>query len=172
MFDAEIVSQQLLRFRSRRDEGDYNEDLLFVLDYVKHVDGVVYTGFADYLYDAHEGSLSSANKEHYFEKHQEKYRLWERFILEYNNEKARDKMTNLANRFLFPFMQSLSMESTTMKDYSRFKRIVESDEVQKCVARADTSKENPGIIRLVNKKKTAMLWLIFIGARMKGWMNQ
>lgn len=172
LFDAEIVSQQLLRFRSRRDEGDYNEDLLFVLDYVKHVDGVVYTGFSDYLYDAHEGSLSSANKEHYFEKHQEKYRLWERFILEYNNEKARDKMTNLANRFLFPFMQSLSMESTTMKDYSRFKRIVESDEVQKCVARADTSKENPGIIRLVNKKKTAMLWLIFIGARMKGWMNQ
>ena len=172
LFDAEIVSQQLLRFRSRRDEGDYNEDLLFVLDYVKHVDGVVYTGFADYLYDEHEGSLSSANKEHYFDKYQEKYQLWKHFILEHNDEEAQSKIGNLANRFLFPFMQALNMESTKLKDYGRFKRIAESNEVTECVARADTAKENPIIVRLLNEKKTAVLWLIFIGAKMKGWMNQ
>ena len=167
LFDAEIVSQQLLRFRSRRDEGDYNEDLLFVLDYVKHVDGVVYTGVADYLYDMHADSLSSANKEHYFEKYQEKYQLWKRFILEHNDEEAQVKIGNLANRFLFPFMLSLSIESTTMKDYSRFKRIVESDEVQECVARADTSIENPQLVSFIRKKQVVLLWMVYILRRIR-----
>jgi glycosyltransferase involved in cell wall biosynthesis len=153
-----IIEDNHLRLRTQHDKGDYNEDLLFALSYVKHINKIVYTGFSDYLYATHEDSLSHSFPEMYFQKYEEKYFLWKEF-LSHDPEGQRE----LASVMLFHFLQALHNSS-----FKKFKQIVNSTCMQECVRMADTSRENPAIISLIKKKAVLRLWIRYKIHHMKG----
>lgn len=158
IYENDIIQACRLRFRSQRQEGDYNEDLLFALQYVSHMKQLVYTGYADYLYDVHEGSLSRSYQKYYFAKYAEKYRLWREFA-------GTDALPELASTYLYYFLTAMHMEQT---HFSAFRSIVQSAEMQECLQYADTAKENPRIIRLLKKKAVLRLWLSYRLHSLKG----
>ncbi len=151
-----------LRFRTKHTEGDYNEDLIFNLEYLSHVDQVIYTGFADYLYEAHEGSLSRSYGKYYFRKYAEKYRLWKNFLL---NNLGNDQLPQLADTYLYHFLVALKAQQGR---YTRFRKIACSEELQDCLWLADCSKENPRIIQMLKKKAVFRLWIFYLLHSLKG----
>ena len=155
-----VIRQYNLRLREQKEQGDYNEDLLFNLQYIRHVGKIVYVGYSDYLYYVHEASLSRGNQKYYFEKYEEKYRLW-RLFLEENHRK--DQLAQLANTYLYHFLTALNGES-----YQRFREIVDSKTVQHCIANVVDCVESPAIIKLLKEKKTLCLWLKYKLHEMKG----
>lgn len=160
LYSNKIIREHSLRIRERKNQGDYNEDLLFALQYVRHVKHIVYTGYADYLYDAHEGSLSRNGKRYYFDKYAEKYQLWQAFLEEHHRE---DQLAQLANTYLYHFLTALNGES-----YRAFQKIVHSSAVQHCVHNAKNSAESPRIINLIKGKHTLLLWLTYKLHQLKG----
>lgn len=171
LYRMDVIKSNALTIRSRRNAGDYNEDLVFALQYMRHMKGCVYTGYADYWYNHHEGSLSTSYQKHYFEKYQEKYCLWSAFIDEFNGVDHEQKKAGLATRYLYPFLKAMEME-VTRGAYSKFKEIVHSDAVQDCLKRADATAENPWIIHLMEEKRTVILWVIYILHEWKGRMKK
>lgn len=151
LFDAAILRMEHLRLRTQHEKGDFNEDLLFALEYVGHIEKIVYTGYADYLYDTREGSLSRSHYRHYFDKHEEKYLLWRQFLQTHGNP---EEMQHLATAILYRFLTALNQA-----DYPQVKRIVASEAVQEAVRLADTSAENPSILHLIRKQAALLLWL-------------
>ncbi len=151
LFDANIIRNRNLRLRTQHEKGDYNEDLLFCLQYQKYTTGIVYTGYSDYLYDAREGSLSRSHTAFYFDKYEEKYLLIRQFLESYGQE-TQKKL--LADSMLYRFLTALNQA-----DYSQVKRILASDAVQEAVRLADASSENPAILRLIERKAALRLWL-------------
>jgi glycosyltransferase involved in cell wall biosynthesis len=160
LYDNCIIQKNNLRIRERKEQGDYNEDLLFALQYVRYVKNIVYNGYCDYLYDIHEGSLSRNGKKYYFDKYAEKYDLWRAFLEEHYLE---DQMLQLANTYLYHFLVVLNWVS-----YQEFQKIVTSPSVQHCIAHTRNSAESPRLIRLLRKKKTRLLWLTYKLHHMKG----
>ena len=160
LYDNQIIRENRLRIRERKEQGDYNEDLLFALQYVRYVKNIMYTGYADYQYDVREGSLSRNGKRFYFDKYAEKYELWQAF-LEGNHRE--DQLPQLANTYLYHFLTALNWES-----YQGFQKIVNSSAVQHCADAARDSAESPRIIRLIKDKKTLRLWLTYKLHQLKG----
>ena len=160
LYRNQVIQQHSLRLRVQKERGDYNEDLLFNLQYIRHVERIVYVGYADYLYDLHEDSLSRGNQKHYFAKYEEKYRLWRSFLEENHRE---DQLPQLANTYVYYFLTALNGES-----YKGFQRIVQSVEVQHCVANVRNCAESPVIIKLLKEKKTLFLWLKYKLHHLKG----
>lgn len=170
LYRLDIIRENSLRIRSRRGQGDYNEDLLFALEYAAHMEGFVYSGYADYCYDRREGSLSTSYQQYYFAKYEEKYRLWHAYIHEHG--RAEDEQ-HLATVTLYHFLRAMQMEcdradaKNMSRAYGRFKAIVLSESMKACLKQADVSKENPRIIGLIRKKKVFALWGIYLLHRMK-----
>ena len=162
LYCARIVQEQHIRFRCRRDEGDYNEDLLFALQYVSHVQEIIYTGYSDYWYNTHEDSLSRSYAKYYFAKYSEKYRLWKEFLL---NNLLNDELSNLATGYLYHFLISLK---SAHKSYGSFRKVALSEELQDCIWLADSSKENPRIIQMLKKKAVFRLWIFYLLHALKG----
>ena len=157
-----IIQKNNLRFRERKEQGDYNEDLLFALSYVKYIGKIVYTGYADYLYNTHEGSVSRANQKYYFEKYAEKFRLWREFI-ERECVEQEDQLRALATTTLYQFLTALRWQNR-MEEISK---IALSEEMEKCLSWADTSRENPYEIKLLQEKKIFALYCFYQGLRWK-----
>jgi len=170
LYRMDVIREHGLRIRSRRGQGDYNEDLLFALEYASHMEGFVYSGYADYCYDRREGSLSTSYQQLYFAKYEEKYSLWRAFILKHGK---REDEKRLATEMLYHFLRAMQMECDQAdirsfgRNYRRFSNIVLSQSLQQCVMQADLSKENPRIIHLIQKKNTIALWLMYLLRRMK-----
>lgn len=151
LFRGDIIRARKLRLRTQHEKGDYNEDLIFALEYVRHIRQIVYTSYADYLYDAREGSLSRSYYGHYFHKYEEKYTLWRAFLESHGlSEQKKELATSMLYRFLTALNQA---------DYGQVKRIVASEAVQEAVRIADGSAENPAVLRLIEKKAALRLWL-------------
>ena len=153
-----IIEENHLRLRTQHEKGDYNEDLLFALNYVRHIRRIVYTGYSDYLYDTHADSLSHSFPERYFEKYEEKYRLWKEFLTH-----DPSGQTELASVMLFHFLQPLDHSS-----FNQFRSIIHSQCLQECVHTGDTSRENPAIIALIKKKAVLRLWIRYKIHHLKG----
>ncbi len=153
-----IIEENHLRLRTQHEKGDYNEDLLFALSYVKHINKIVYTGFSDYLYATHEDSLSHSFPAMYFRKYEEKYYLWKEFL-----SKDPEGQKELASVMLYHFLQALHNSG-----FKKFKQIIHSACLQEFVRMADTSKENPAIISLIRKKAVLRLWIRYKIHHMKG----
>jgi len=151
LYCREVIQLNHLRLRTQHKKGDYNEDLLFALEYVRYVEKIVYTGYADYLYDTREGSLSRSYYRHYFDKYEEKYLLWRQFLQTHENSQD---LGHLATAMLYRFLTALNQA-----DYSQVKRILASDAVQEAVRLADASSENPAILLLIERKAALRLWL-------------
>lgn len=165
LYRKDIVVQNNLWIREHRESGDYNEDLSFALNYVPHIKYIVYTGYTDYLYDVRENSLSHSYQKYYFDKYEEKYRLWYDFI-EKNNVKAKETLSDMSTRYLFHFLTALKMK-VEQKDYKGFKKIILSDTVQNCLALADTKNENPFIIKKIKNKSVFTLWIFYLLLKLK-----
>ena len=161
LYDNHIIQNNHLRLREQKEQGDYNEDLLFNLQYIRYVKNIVYVGYADYLYDLHEDSLSRGNQKYYFEKYAEKYALWESFLKENHRE---EQLPQLASQYLFHFLNALN-DCT----YRRFEEIVLSEVLQSCVHLADSSKENPQIITDIKNGNVLKLWFRYQIHKLKGW---
>ena len=162
LYSNQIIRSQNIRFRSQRDQGDYNEDLLFTLQYVVHIDEILYTGYADYWYNTHNDSLSRSYQKFYFSKYAEKYRLWKDFL---SDNLLNEEFPTLANTYLYHFLTALG---NSKKRYSRFRQIARSEELTDCLWLADHSKENPKIISMLKKKATFRLWIFYLLHSLKG----
>ena len=162
IYNRTVVQTNKLRFRTMHAEGDYNEDLIFNLQYVSLIKHVLYTGYADYHYDVREGSLSRSHYKFYFAKYSEKYRLWKEFILK---NLLNEELPSLASYYLYHFLTALNSER---KSYCKFRKIGLSEELTDCLWLADCSKENPRIIQLLKKKAVLRLWIIYLLHSMKG----
>lgn len=162
IYDRSVIETNHLRFRTKHAEGDYNEDLIFNLQYVSHMDYVLYTGYTDYHYDIREGSLSRSYHKFYFSKYAEKYRLWKTFLTE---NLLNEESPSLANTYLYHFLTALG---SNKKSYSRFRQIALSEELTDCLWLADLSKENPKIISMLKKKATFRLWIFYLLHSLKG----
>lgn len=162
LYSNAILQRHQLRLRCQHEKGDYNEDLLFALQYVRHMRHLVYVGYADYWYDTREDSLStSANaKRLYFEKYAEKYALWKAFLHEYKQE---EQIGELSTAMLYHFLKALDG-----KPLREFRRMVLSDAMQSCVREADTKNENLQVIALIRKKAVLRLWIRYTLHSWKG----
>ena len=162
IYCRQVIESNRLRFRTKHDQGDYNEDLIFNLQYVSHVDRILYNGYTDYLYDIREGSLSRSYSKYYFAKYAEKYRLWKDFLL---NNLLNEELSNLATGYLYHFLISLK---SAYKSYGSFRKVALSEELQDCIWLADSSKENPRIIQMLKKKAVFRLWIFYLLHALKG----
>ena len=162
IYDRSVIEANHLRFRTKHTEGDYNEDLIFNLQYITHMDSVLYTGYTDYHYDVREGSLSRSYHKFYFPKYAEKYRLWKDFL---TANLLNEEFPTLANIYLYHFLTALG---SNKKRYSHFRRVARSEELTDCLWLADTSKENPKIISMLKKKATFRLWIFYLLHSLKG----
>lgn len=151
LYHRGTIERSRLRLRLQHEKGDYNEDLLFALKYVRHIRQIVYTGYADYLYDTREGSLSRSDFGHDFPKYEEKYILWRQFLEEHGLEAQKKQ---LATAMLYRFLTLLDRA-----DHRQVKQILASEAVQEAVRLADGSRENPAVLRLIKNKAALLLWL-------------
>ena len=156
LYETRVVRRWELSFPERSSLGDYNEDLTFALNYVNHVQNILYTGFSDYLYDVREGSLSRKASALYFNKYAEKFRLWRGFLQQHRNG-APDCTKELCGLYLWHFLKALDAAAAN-GNYQQFCGIVRSQELQQCVRTADCAEENPMIIRLIAETRCATLW--------------
>lgn len=157
IFSAVILKENCLLLREHREQGDYNEDLLFTLTYMRYVDKIVYTGYADYLYDIRGDSLSRGNRKFYFEKYAEKYELWKGFLTENG---LSDKLPELAEKMMYHIIVSLHF-CVEDNDYTRFKQILMNSTVSEILAQWSGGKENPTEVKLLKKKNYKALWLFY-----------
>lgn len=165
LYDGAVVRENGLKFRERREQGDYNEDLLFTLQYVRHVNRIVYTGYADYCYDTREGSLSRSGSRFYFPKYREKFQLWHDFLTDVRG--SQQDFAALAESSLYHCLTALH-RAFLEKDRRRFREIVRSDVVARCLALSPCPKENPRVIALLKRRASARLWLLFTFSSLKG----
>ena len=162
LYENTIIRDRSIRFRIQQEKGDYNEDLIFALEYCKSVDEIVYSGYADYWYNQHNDSLSRSYSKYYFPKYAEKYTLWKDFLLEHL---LHEEFPNLASTYLYHFLVSLKAAT---KSYRSFREVALSDQLQDCIWLADSSKENPKIINMLKKKAVFRLWFFYLLHSLKG----
>lgn len=160
LYSNSIIKEYNMQLREKRDQGDYNEDLLFNLQYVRHIKNIVYVGYSDYYYNIHDDSLSRSNQKYYFEKYEEKYQLWYNFLLEH---KKNEYISQLSSSYIYHFLNSLNNEA-----YSKFVTIVNSPVVQTCVSELKDSNESARIINLIKNKKPLQLWFRYKLHELKG----
>lgn len=165
LFNRRIIEENHLRLRSNREEGDYNEDLLFNLQYVRYMKELVYVGYADYLYDTREGSLSRSLDQFYFKKYEEKFRLWYNYLNDVQTVGWQDK---LSSAMLYHYFISLQM-AFDARDKKKFKEIIRSETVQFCLQTAESSNENERLIQMAKKKRTHLLWFIY---QLQAWKRR
>ena len=163
LYRRDVVEAHGLRLRTQKDAGDYNEDLLFALTYVKYVDNIAYTGYADYLYDVHDDSLSRGNTTNYFDKYAEKFRLWVDFI-QHESDDPTGELRQFSATMLYHFLQALRLNCQSIR---KIKDIVYSGELQSSIAQADTSRESPLEVNLIRKKRVFTLYLFYQLLRIK-----
>lgn len=173
LYCRNIVIENQIFFREEQGNGDFNEDLIFSLTYVQKVAKIVYTGYADYMYNVHDGSLSRGYQQYYFEKYKEKYKLWNHFISVFCSIDERKSQVELATEFLYHVMLSLQMDIDQItidsweKCFCHFKKIIHSGEVRECLKVADTSKENSFIIFAMRYNLCALLWIFYMLVKVK-----
>ena len=160
MYNNRVIQANHLRLREQHEQGDYNEDLLFNLQYIRYVEKITYVGYADYLYDLRDDSLSRSSRKYYFDKYVEKYQLWRNFLMENQLE---ERMPQLAATYLYHFLTALNWEN-----YEGFQKIVHSEAVQHCVANVRDCAESPRIIKLIKEKQTWLLWIQYKLHQLKG----
>ena len=157
IFKKSIVERIQNRFRCQQDKADYNEDLLFVTEYLKNVDRLTFLGYNDYVYCGREDSLSKKYTPYYYEKFAEKYQIWMNLIDLYADS---SQYAEISTFYLYHFLTALNQE-VQRNNYKRFKEIASSDSLRKCLRYSDTSKENPRVIGMLSKEHLRVLWIYF-----------
>lgn len=159
LYRRDIIIKNRIRFKSRKEIGDINEDLLFSLDYIQHIDKIKYTGYADYL---HENSGTNHGNwtdcKYYFEKYREKFDLWLSFILTKRSDKFSIYNRTLSTNTLYHFLNFFSINKSL--NMSSVKNIVCSEEMRYVLQNGDISQESTKIIWLLRGKHYILLYLL------------
>lgn len=160
VFKRDILIKHNIYFESRKELGDINEDLIFVLKYISHIKYIKYTGYADYFHimnDTNHGNIT--DQYFYFEKYKEKYNLWTNFIRMNKNQYSESYLQSLSTQTLYHFLHALQITKPSKIAY--FQHIVCSKEMTDILKHADTTCENNKIIALLKGKHYVLLWLLF-----------
>ena len=165
LYRRDILLAKNIRLREKKESGDYNEDLLFALTYIKYVNKIVYTGYADYCYLVRQDSLSHSY-DNYFEKYEEKYILWVNFIRENDMGNGNLLLQDLAIRMQYHFIRALKDDFEKRK-YNHFSKIINSKSVNECVTLTKSSAENPVELYCIKYKKKKVLWIYWSASRLK-----
>ena len=167
LYSRNVIIENHLFFRTQQDKGDYNEDLIFALSYVDKIEGLIYTGYADYLYNMRGTSLSHSYQRYYFDKYAEKYIFWKKFVEQENALEHELCLKELATELLYHVLISLQRETEQTDEffskeyYNHFYKILHSKAVRECVFLADTSRENQIVIWGIKYKCSRLLWTFF-----------
>ena len=170
VYIRDIVEAFNIRLRQQADKGDYNEDLIFALEYASHIDSIVYTGYSDYMYDVRQDSMSHSFDNHYFDKYEEKFQLWKSFLEA--NAKS-EFQSDLSTKMLYHFLRSLQLdvEQITFGNFFKIKEhfysIIKSSSMQECIFSANTSNENQRIISLIKNQKNFTVFMIYLLTEIK-----
>lgn len=165
VYRRDILFENNIRIREKKELGDYNEDLLFTLTYIKYVNKIIYTGYADYCYLVRQDSLSHSY-DNYFEKYEEKYKLWVDFIRENDMGDGSLLLQDLAIRMQYHFIRALKDDFEKRK-YNHFSKIISSKSVNECITLAKGSAENPFELYCIKNKRKKMLWIYWIASQLK-----
>ena len=163
IFCKEYIDKNNIRFREQKNKADYNEDLLFIFNYLEEIQKFEVISFYDYAYLTREDSFSRTYSPFYYEKYSEKYLLW--MIYAKKNDDLQDS-ASIATFYLYHFLISLHNQ-VTENNYKKFKDIIYSDIICECLKFADTSKENNREIECIKKKRALLLWFYLRLAKIK-----
>lgn len=159
LFRRDIIERHHLRFPERKAQGDINEDLIFDLQYLPYVKKIAYTGYADYYWAINESnhSMETAQK-FYFEKYEEKFRLWRDYIGRYVPEDLREnQMRQMVSFHLYELLQSI----LTAPTYRVMHQRVCHPTVQECIRLAEVPVSDRKVVWLIRHKMTLILWYLF-----------
>lgn len=158
IFIKEIITKNNITFRQRQTKGDYNEDLIFSLQYIQNMKGIIYCGYSDYAYLPHDNSLSRGSfSNNYLEKYIEKYFLWEHFL---DSTGQSIWAPELADETLYHLFSFLQKEVSAHKLITRkFIMAVKSKDIERIVSHAKGSRENPILVNYIKKKQPIRLWI-------------
>ena len=165
LYRRDILLAKNIRLREKKESGDYNEDLLVALTYIKYVNKIVYTGYADYCYLVRQDSLSHSY-DNYFEKYEEIYELWSDFVRGYVLEDGSLFLQDLATRMQYHFIRALKYDFEKGK-YIHFCNIIDSKSVNECITLAKGPAENPFELYCIKNKRKKMLWIYWIASQLK-----
>lgn len=160
IFKRDILIKHNINFKSRKELGDINEDLIFVLKYISYIPYIKYTGYADYYHIKNNTNHGNITDQYfYFEKYKEKYNLWTNFIRMNKNQYSESYLQSLSTQTLYHFLHALQVTKPSKIAY--FKHIVCSKEMVDILTYADTTYENNIIIILLKGRHYFLLWLLF-----------
>lgn len=157
IFIHSVLETKKICFREKKEKGDYNEDLLFTMQYIKNMQGIIYCGYADYGYLTREDSLSRGAAAPYLEKYLEKYMLWKDFLCYYGQAQKSD---DLASTTLYHIIHALSREVAENRWMTPFFwQTVQRDLVTDILHEAVNHREDPRILRYIEGKQALRLWI-------------
>lgn len=158
LYRREIIEKNHIRFPERKAHGDINEDLIFDFMYLPYIKKIVYTGYADYYWASNESNHSKATAhKFYFEKYEEKYRLWRNHISTYVPSEQKDhQLKELSTFHLYEMLQSI----ISAPSYKVLKARVLHPSMQDCIKHASFNKSDKIIVQLIKYKLSPLLWLL------------
>ena len=142
-----------------------NEDLKFVLEYVIHIKKIVYTNSQDYNYYSYENSISKYYRNKIFEKWENKYVLWKKFLKKIDINSYDVNLEWCASLYMYNFLQSLQNsfdKRNTLSKKEKFlynKRIIKSKNFQECIRKAKYYKSDKLYIKILKIKSIFLFYL-------------
>lgn len=157
LFERKIIEVNHIRFRVLTKGHDYNEDLLFSCQYLKHTNGTAQTGYADYCYCHREGSLSTEVKlrdVNFVYKYIEKYELVKDL---YGLEDSGNIIQEKADEALYYTFQYLS-QGVTFPPRKEYLQCITSERVRRMSIDASGKRENSELVDALRKSRQWRLW--------------
>lgn len=160
IFDRCIIEKYHLRFRTWKEKNDFNEDIVFFMQYIEYKKGFIFTGYSDYYYRIINDSLSRGNKQPKLDRHIEKYNLWKDFNIKYCNS-SDDIYDDISNDLLYQVILYLKSEtSKSIIPTKAFIKIVKCELISELLNNIKNQKESNKITYLLRKKCFLLLWIL------------
>lgn len=163
LFCADILKEHSIEFSTKV----VVEDLPFCLEYIKHVSSLTFCESAEYYYVSHgQETQSTVYRQDMFRKYREKYSAVQTFIEECVPDAKRvQAKTNIANNYMFYFLQSLENTFDKRSKLSFFGKLrynqatISSCEFQDCLKYYDAGQENEKYLSLLGKGNYFIVFL-------------
>lgn len=164
LFEREIIEKYSLKFPA----DVVVEDAPFCLSYLRRVEKITCTGYADYYY--YRGEETTLSKKYYpysYRRWEEKYIALRSFIEDIIPPQDQPEARKAAaNSFLWYFLHSLdntfdARNSDGFLKKMRYNRsVVRSAQFQDCLAHADLSREDPRLMRCLRAGHYLPAWAL------------
>lgn len=165
LYSRKVLQENEILLREQVEKGDYNEDLIFNMDYVKHMETISIIRQGDYCYRVREDSLSKRYQKNYYDKFSEKNRLWIEYVQKNSPELEKTAKIEMYQKLLYHGIVALRQEvqelklSSFIQKYKKFQSIMNDEQFQKSLLFANTTKENQRIISYAKHGKTKLLYI-------------